>query len=104
PNATVCAGPLHLPSRPPRCPASTTSPDAVMTLGHMPAPKKGITPRYALYLLALLTALNFLNYVDRQVITSMYADLRAHFGFSDPQIGWFSSAFFFMHAVTTVPF
>jgi predicted MFS family arabinose efflux permease len=62
------------------------------------------TPRYALYVLCLLTALNFLNYVDRQVITSMYDDLRAHFHFSDTQIGAFSSGFFFMHAVTTVPF
>ena len=71
-----------------------------------PRPKNaaGITQRYAIYVLLLLTALNFLNYVDRLVITSMYADLRTHFHFADWQIGWFSSAFFIVHALTTVPF
>jgi len=69
-----------------------------------PRNSAGLTNRYALYVLALLTALNFLNYVDRQVITSMYQDLRAHFGFDDGQIGMFSSAFFIVHAMTTVPF
>jgi MFS family permease len=69
-----------------------------------PLNSAGITQRYALYVLGLLTALNFLNYVDRLVITSMYADLRKHFHFADWQIGWFSSAFFIVHALTTVPF
>ena len=62
------------------------------------------SPRYAVYVLVLLTALNFLNYVDRQVITSMYDDLRKHFHFSDGQIGTIGSAFFFVHAITTIPF
>ena len=69
-----------------------------------PLNSAGITQRYALYVLALLTALNFLNYVDRLVITSMYEDLRKHFHFADWQIGMFSSAFFIVHALTTVPF
>jgi MFS family permease len=63
-----------------------------------------LSSRYAVYLLGLLTTLNFFNYVDRLVINSMFPSLRAHFGFSDPQLGMIANAFFLVHALTTVPF
>lgn len=59
---------------------------------------------YAWYVLGLLTAINFINYVDRMVVTSMYDDLRAHFGLSDLELGLLGSSFFFVHAVVTLPF
>jgi MFS family permease len=59
--------------------------------------------RYDYYIVGLLTAINFFNYVDRMVIVTMYDDLRARFGFTDDQIGAFWLAFFVVHAVATFP-
>lgn len=62
------------------------------------------TRRYALYMLVVLTAINFVNYVDRTVVQTMYPTLREHFHFKDWQLGAFTAAFFITHAMTTVPF
>lgn len=59
---------------------------------------------YAWYVLGLLTAINFVNYVDRMVPNGMYGDLRRVFGLSDGQIGALAASFFAVHAVTTIPF
>jgi MFS family permease len=59
--------------------------------------------RYAWYIVGLLTAINFLNYVDRMVIVTMYDDLRDRFGFSNDQLGAFWAAFFAVHALATFP-
>src|SRR5262249_26327187 len=59
--------------------------------------------RYAWYIVGLLTAINFFNYVDRMVIVTMYDDLRARFGFTDDQLGAFWLAFFCVHALATFP-
>jgi predicted MFS family arabinose efflux permease len=64
---------------------------------------KPVSRAYAWYVLVLLTALNLLNYVDRFVLVGMYDDLRARFGLSDAQIGGLTTAFFVVHAITTVP-
>jgi predicted MFS family arabinose efflux permease len=63
-----------------------------------------VSRRYAWYVLGLLTTINFVNYVDRMVIVSMYDDLRAKFHLSNGQIGALSTAFFVVHALTTFPF
>lgn len=62
-----------------------------------------MTRRYGWYVVALLTAINFFNYVDRLVIVTMYEDLRAKFGFTDDQLGAFWMAFFVVHALATFP-
>src|SRR5262249_8448645 len=62
-----------------------------------------MTRRYGWYIVALLTAINFFNYVDRLVIVTMYEDLRAKFGFTDDQLGAFWMAFFLVHALATFP-
>jgi MFS family permease len=59
---------------------------------------------YAWYVLGLLTVINFMNYVDRLVMQSMFDDLRGHFGFSNSQFGAFWWAFFLVHALATFPF
>src|SRR5688572_2663483 len=59
--------------------------------------------RYAIYVLGLLTAVNFMNYVDRLVMQSMFDDLRVHFDFSNAQFGAFWYAFFLVHAFATFP-
>ena len=63
-----------------------------------------MTRRYGWYVVGLLTVINFVNYVDRMVIATMYEDLRAEFGFSNGQLGALSTAFFVVHAAATLPF
>jgi len=64
---------------------------------------RSITRRYGWYVVGLLTAINFFNYVDRLVIVTMYDDLRPIFHFGDAQIGALWWAFFIVHGVTTLP-
>jgi MFS transporter, Spinster family, sphingosine-1-phosphate transporter len=63
-----------------------------------------MTRRYGWYVVGLLTVVNFVNYVDRMVIATMYDDLRREFGFSNGQLGALSTAFFVVHAAATLPF
>lgn len=62
-----------------------------------------MTRRYALYVLTLLTAVNFFNYVDRMVVVSMFPHLRERFELSNFQLSVVSGSFFVVHAVTTFP-
>lgn len=57
--------------------------------------------RHAWSVLALLTAANFLNYGNRNVLFSMYEDLRQTFGLSNSEIGLLGTGFMFGHAVMT---
>jgi MFS family permease len=63
-----------------------------------------ISRRYGMYVVGLLTVINFVNYVDRMVIATMYDDLRRTFGFSNGELGALSTAFFVVHAAATLPF
>jgi predicted MFS family arabinose efflux permease len=60
--------------------------------------------RYSWYILGLLTLINFFNYTDRQVIVSMYDAFRQRFGMGNFEIGALTTAFYVVHAVTTIPF
>jgi len=60
--------------------------------------------RYGWYVVGLLTLINFVNYLDRMVVVTMYDDLRRVFGFSNGQLGALTSAFFTVHALATLPF
>src|SRR5262249_51681040 len=50
-----------------------------------------------------LTAINFVNYLDRMVVVTMYDDLRQIFHFTNGQLGALSSGFFLVHALATLP-
>jgi MFS family permease len=47
---------------------------------------------------------NFVNYLDRMVVVTMYDDLRRQFGFSNGQLGALSTSFSVVHALATLPF
>jgi multidrug resistance protein len=49
--------------------------------------------------LLLLTALNFLNYIDRSVLFAVQPLVKAEFNISDTQIGYLTSAFFFCYMI-----
>jgi len=59
---------------------------------------------YGWYVLALLAGLNIVNYATRNVVVTMYPDLRSAFELDNTQLGWLSSAFMFAHAGMNVPF
>jgi predicted MFS family arabinose efflux permease len=56
------------------------------------------------YVLGLLALANFLHYGNRNVVVTMYDDLRAHFDFSNSELGLLTSAFMVTHAPATVFF
>ncbi|HTU64068.1 MAG TPA: MFS transporter, partial [Polyangiales bacterium] len=58
---------------------------------------------YGWYIVGLLTVINFINYLDRMVVVTMYDDLRRIFKFTNGQLGALSSGFFLVHALATLP-
>src|SRR5947207_603178 len=66
------------------------APDATRTT-HSPAP---VVPRYSHYALVILTTVNLLNYVDRQVLPSVasYMIKDAHLQLTDAEIGYMETA------------
>ncbi|MBT8495398.1 MAG: MFS transporter [Deltaproteobacteria bacterium] len=60
--------------------------------------------KYGWYVLGLLASLNFVNYATRNVVVTMYPDLRAVFDFDNTQLGWMTSSFMFAHAAMNLPF
>jgi MFS family permease len=63
-----------------------------------------MTRRYALYVLALMFGINFLNYMDRWVGSAVAPLIQAEFGLSDFQIGLLGSAFTLVYALGALPF
>ncbi len=53
----------------------------------------------AKFALLLLTALNFLNYIDRNVLFAVQPLVQKEFGLSDEQVGFLTSAFFVCYMV-----
>jgi predicted MFS family arabinose efflux permease len=53
--------------------------------------------------LAILCAINILNFYDRQVLSTLTEPVRKEFGLSDTQIGMMTTAFTLLYAVIGVP-
>jgi len=56
-------------------------------------PNETHTPNYPRYALALLLAVNLLNYIDRQVLYAVFPLIKADFQLSDTALGFLGSAF-----------
>jgi predicted MFS family arabinose efflux permease len=63
-----------------------------------------MTRRYAWYVLLVLTAINFINYVDRQIIISLGPFIRRDLGLTYTGFGWLITAFMLIHSLTSLPF
>ncbi len=61
------------------------------------SPKSAPSRRAAYTALAVLTAINLLNYLDRYVITPLTSDLKRDMGLSDTQLGWLIPAFILVY-------
>jgi predicted MFS family arabinose efflux permease len=63
-----------------------------------------MTRRYAWYLLFVLTAINVINYVDRQIIISLGPFIRRDLQLTYTGFGWLITAFMLIHSLTSLPF
>lgn len=59
--------------------------------------------RYSWYVLVLLSLINLLNYVDRQIMFALYPYVQEDLGFSDFQLGLLGAAFLVVHSIFSVP-
>src|SRR5258708_39759384 len=58
----------------------------------------------ARYTLAILFAINLLNFYDRQILGALVEPIRKQWALSDSQIGWLATAFTLLYALVGVPF
>ena len=63
-----------------------------------------MTKRHAWYVLLILTAINFLNYVDRQIIITLGPFIRHDLQLTYTRFGWLITAFMLIHSLTSLPF
>ncbi|MGH9848927.1 MAG: MFS transporter, partial [Blastocatellia bacterium] len=60
-------------------------------------------PTYIWTIVALLWVVGMLNYLDRQVIFSLFPPLKAEFQVSDTQLGLLSTAFLWVYGLFSLP-
>ncbi len=58
----------------------------------------------ARYALAILFAINLLNFYDRQIFGALAEPIRKQWALTDSQIGWLATAFTLLYALVGVPF
>lgn len=69
-----------------------------------PTSHAAVSRHYAWYMLVILTTINFVNYVDRQVIISLGPFIQDDLALSNLQFGLLGTAFMLIHSLATVPF
>ena len=58
---------------------------------------------YAWYALALLTCINAVNYLDRNIIFVLFEPIKQELGLTDTQLGWLGSAYIIVFSIAAVP-
>jgi MFS transporter, Spinster family, sphingosine-1-phosphate transporter len=66
--------------------------------------EKRLNRKDARIALAILTGINFLNYIDRYVLASVFEPIKRDLHFTDTQLGWLSSAFMIAYFATSPVF
>src|SRR5580765_7948638 len=61
-------------------------------------------PRYSYYALSVLTLVNLLNYIDRQVLPAVAPSMRAELGLSQSEIGFMEDALLISFTVLALLF
>lgn len=67
------------------------------------APEPSSSRRYAWYVLGVLSVINLMNYVDRQIMFSLYPYVQDELAFSDFQLGLLGAAFLIVHSMFSIP-
>lgn len=66
---------------------------------------EGTTKKKGMYtMIIVLTMINFLNYMDRQIIFPLFSAIKADFSLTDFQLGLLGTIFIFVFALFTIPF
>src|SRR5438045_9477172 len=63
-----------------------------------------MTPRYAIYVLALMFGINFLNYMEPWIGSAVAPLIQSEFRLSDFSVGLLGSAFTLVYALAALPF
>lgn len=63
-----------------------------------------MTSQYRWYALGLLSLINLLNYIDRNVIYALFEPIKQDLGLTDSQLGWLGSAYILVFSVAALPF
>ncbi len=68
-----------------------------------PPPPATPTRAYAAYVLGLLTVVNLLNYLDRNVVYAVFEPIKRDLQISDAQLGWLGSAYIIVLSLAALP-
>jgi MFS family permease len=68
---------------------------------HQAGPPVSVPHRAAVYGLSLLTLLNFVNYIDRSILSAVLGSIRAEFGLSHTAGGFIATAFLTAYFITS---
>jgi MFS family permease len=63
----------------------------------------GVSRAYAAYVLGLLALINFLNYLDRNVVYAVFEPIKRDLQVSDAQLGWLGSAYIIVLSLAALP-
>ncbi|HEX5633185.1 MAG TPA: MFS transporter, partial [Gemmatimonadales bacterium] len=63
----------------------------------------GKSRAYAAYALGLLTVINLLNYLDRNVIFALFEPIKRDLSLSDTELGWLGAAYILVFSVAALP-
>ena len=70
-----------------------------------PAPAgRPVSRRYAYYVLGVMFAINFLNYLDRYILPAAASSIQDEFHLNDAELGALASAFLLVYSLTVLPF
>jgi MFS family permease len=58
---------------------------------------------YAWYALALLTLINAVNFIDRNIIFALFEPIKDELDLSDTELGWLGSAYIIVFSVAAIP-
>ncbi|HEX9582002.1 MAG TPA: MFS transporter [Gemmatimonadales bacterium] len=67
------------------------------------SPAAGRPGAYAWYALGLLTAINTVNYLDRNIIFVLFEPIKDELVLTDTQLGWLGSAYIIVFSVGAIP-
>ena len=63
----------------------------------------GVSRGYAAYVLGLLTLINMLNYLDRNVVFAVFEPIKRDLQVTDAQLGWLGSAYIIVLSLAALP-
>jgi MFS family permease len=66
-------------------------------------PSEAVSGAYRWYALGLLSFINLLNYLDRNVIFALFEPIKRDLSLTDTQLGWLGSAYILVFSVAALP-